>query len=137
MAGAIGALALQGGNSVEVVGRDAERTAALAGSLGAGATAGRWGDVPAGDIVVLAVLFEGAVSVVREFGSALDGKVLVDITNPFNADVTGLAVPHDTSNAQLIAGAAPASAHVVKAFNTLFPRRAGRRRPAGRLHGRR
>ena len=58
--------------------------------------------------------------VVSQFGDALDGKVIVDITNPFNSSVTGLATPDDTSNAQLIAEAAPAGAHVVKAFNTLF-----------------
>jgi predicted dinucleotide-binding enzyme len=120
MASAIGALALKGGNSVEVIGRDAAKTAALAQSLGDGATAGTWGEAPAGEVVILAVLFEGAVSVVRDLGDALDGKVLVDITNPFNETVTGLAVPHDTSNAQLIAEAAPESARVVKAFNTLF-----------------
>ena len=32
----------------------------------------------------------------------------------------GLAVPDDTSIAQMVADAAPASTHVVKAFNTLF-----------------
>jgi predicted dinucleotide-binding enzyme len=66
------------------------------------------------------VLFASVVPVVREYGDALDGKVIVDITNPFNADVTGLAVPHDTSIAQLVAEAAPAGARVVKAFNTIF-----------------
>jgi predicted dinucleotide-binding enzyme len=32
----------------------------------------------------------------------------------------GLAIPAATSIAQMVAEAAPASAHVVKAFNTLF-----------------
>ena len=120
MAGAIGALALEGGNAVEVIGRDAAKAAALARALGDGATAGTWGAVPAGDIVILAVLFDGAVPVVSEYGEALDGKIIVDITNPFNAGATGLAIPDDTSIAQMVAEAAPASAHVVKAFNTLF-----------------
>ena len=120
MASAIGALALKGGNTVEVIGRDAAKAAALAQALGDGATAGTWGAAPAGDIVVLAVLFDSAVPVVSQFGDALDGKIIVDITNPFNADATGLAIPDDTSIAQMVAEAAPASAHVVKAFNTLF-----------------
>lgn len=120
MAGAIGGLALQGGNAVEIVGRDAAKAAALAQSLGDGATAGTWGAVPAGEIVILAVLFEGAVPVVGEFGDALAGKVIVDITNPFDAGATGLAIPHDTSVAQMVAEAASASARVVKAFNTIF-----------------
>ncbi len=120
MASAIGALALKGGNSVEIVGRDAAKSAALTRALGEGATAGSWGAVPAGDIVVLAVLFQSAVSVVSEYGQALADKIVIDITNPFNADATGLAIPHDTSVAQMVAEAAPASTHVVKAFNTLF-----------------
>ncbi|MEV6339757.1 NAD(P)-binding domain-containing protein [Nocardia vinacea] len=120
MAGAIGTLAITGGNTVEVIGRDAAKSAALAKTLGGGATAGTFGAAPAGDIVILAVLFDSAVPAVREFGDALAGKIIVDITNPFNATGTGLAVPHDTSIAQRVAEAAPTSAHVVKAFNTLF-----------------
>ncbi|MEX1077813.1 MAG: NAD(P)-binding domain-containing protein [Homoserinimonas sp.] len=120
MARAIGALALKGGNTVEVVGRDADKAGALARALGNGATAGTWGAAPTGDIVILAVLFAGAVPVVSEYGEALADKIVVDITNPFNADATGLAVPQDTSVAQMVAEAAPASTRVVKAFNTLF-----------------
>jgi len=120
MAHTIGTLAVAGGNTVEVIGRDAAKSAALAKTLGGGATAGTFGADPAGDIVILAVLFDSAVPVVRQFGDALAGKIIIDITNPFNATGTGLAVPHDTSVAQQVAEAAPASAQVVKAFNTLF-----------------
>ena len=120
MAATIGTLAIKGGNTVEVIGRDAAKSAALAKSLGGGATAGTFGAAPAGDIVILAVLFDSAVPVVREFGDALAGKIIVDITNPFDATGTGLAIPHDTSIAQMVAEAVPASAQVVKAFNTLF-----------------
>jgi len=120
MASAIGALALKGGNAVEILGRDAAKAAALAASLGDGATAGTWGAAPAGDIVILAVLFDSAVPIVSQYGDALAGKVIIDITNPFNPSATGLATPHDTSIAQMVAKAAPASALVVKAFNTIF-----------------
>jgi predicted dinucleotide-binding enzyme len=120
MASAIGALAVKGGNTVEVIGRDATKAANLASALGNGATAGSWGAAPAGDIVILAVLFDSAVPIVSEYGDALANKIVIDITNPFNASATGLAIPDDTSVAQMVAKAAPASAHVVKAFNTLF-----------------
>ena len=120
MASAIGALAVKGGNAVEVMGRDAARATALASALGDGATAGTWGAAPAGDIVILAVLFDSAVSVVSHYGDALAGKIIVDITNPFTPDAKGLVTPDGSSGAQEIAKAAPASAHVVKAFNTLF-----------------
>jgi predicted dinucleotide-binding enzyme len=109
MASAIGALAVEGGNAVEVLGRDTAKAAALASTLGNGATAGTWGAAPAGDIVILAVLFDSAVPVVSQHGDALAGKIIVDITNPFNASATGLAIPDDTSIAQMVAEAAPAA----------------------------
>src|SRR6202789_4535595 len=93
MASAIGALAVKGGNAVEVLGRDTAKAAALASALGNGATAGTWGAAPAGDIVILAVLFDSAVPVVSQYGDALAGKIIVDITNPFNSDANGLVTP--------------------------------------------
>jgi predicted dinucleotide-binding enzyme len=120
MASAIGALALKGGNTVEVASRDATKAASLALALGNGATTGTWGERPNGEIVILAVLFESAVPVVSEYGTALADKIVVDITNPFSPSGTALAVPHDTSVAQMVSEAAPASTRVVKAFNTLF-----------------
>ncbi len=120
MARAIGTVALKGGNTVEVIGRDPGKAAALARTLDNGTTTGTWGATPSGDIVILAVLYAAAVPVVNEYGEALAGKIIVDITNPFNADATGLAIASDTSVAQMVADAAPASSHVVKAFNTLF-----------------
>src|SRR3954469_12699832 len=74
MAGAIGALALRGGHAVEGIGRDAAKAAALARALGDGATAGTWGAAPAGDIVILAVLFDSAVPVVTENGKGVAGQ---------------------------------------------------------------
>lgn len=120
MASAIGALAIKGGHAVEVMSRDEAKAAALASALGNGATAGSWGAAPAGDIVILAVMADSAVPVVRHYGDRLVGKIIVDITNPFDASGTGLAIPHDTSIALMVAEAAPESARVVKAFNTLF-----------------
>jgi 8-hydroxy-5-deazaflavin:NADPH oxidoreductase len=120
MARTIGALAVAGGNAVEIMGRDQSKAVDLAKALGGGAAAGDWGAVPAGHLVIVAVLFDGVVPVVAEYGDALAGKVIVDISNPFNAEADGLAIPEDTSIAQEAAKAAPASASVFKAFNTVF-----------------
>jgi predicted dinucleotide-binding enzyme len=65
-------------------------------------------------------LYDGVVPVVAEYGDALAGKVIVDISNPFNATFDGLAHSEETSIAQEVAKVAPASASVVKAFNTIF-----------------
>ena len=120
MARILGALAVEGGNTVQVIGRDAAKAAALADALGGGATAGTTGTGPAGDIVILAVPYAAAAPVVRQYGDALAGKVIIDISNPFNPGATGLAVPDGTSVAQQVAKAAPASTPVVKAFNAMF-----------------
>jgi 8-hydroxy-5-deazaflavin:NADPH oxidoreductase len=120
MARILGTRALAGGNTVEVIGRDAAKAADLARELGGGATAATTGAAPAGDIVILAVPYASAAPVVSQYGDALAGKIIVDISNPFNPSATGLATPDDTSIAQEVAKAAPASAHVVKAFNTIF-----------------
>ena len=120
MSRAIAARAVAGGNSVELIGRDAAKAKSMAATLGGGAAAGTFGTVPACDIVVLAVPYTSAVPVVAQYGDALAGKVIIDISNTFNADATGLVIPDGTSGAQEIAKAVPASAHVVKAFNTVF-----------------
>jgi len=118
MARAIGARAVAGGNTVEVMGRDQSKAADLAKALGA--TTGEWGTAPAGDIVIMALLYDGVVPAVAHYGDALAGKIIIDISNPFNATFDGLAHREETSIAQEAAKAAPASASVVKAFNTIF-----------------
>ncbi|CAN5121068.1 NAD(P)-binding domain-containing protein [soil metagenome] len=120
MAQAIAARAIEGGNTVELIGRDAAKATTLAEALGGGATVGTFGAVPVGEIVVLAVPYAAVVQVVAEYGDALAGKVIVDISNTSKADATGLDVPEGSSAAQEIAAVAPASARVVKAFNTVF-----------------
>jgi len=120
MARTIGTLAVAGGNTVEVMARDQAKADALAKTLGGGTTAGKWGAVPAGDIVITALLSDGVVPAVAKYGDALTGKVIVDISNPFNATFDGLAHSEETSIAQEAAKVAPAGASVVKAFNTIF-----------------
>ncbi|MEU2954648.1 NADPH-dependent F420 reductase [Streptomyces xanthochromogenes] len=120
MARTIGARAIAGGNTVEVMGRDHSKAADLAKTLGGGTTAGEWGTAPAGDIVIVALLYDGVVPVVAQYGDALAGKVIVDISNPFNSTFDGLAHTEQTSIAQEAAKVAPAGSSVVKAFNTVF-----------------
>ncbi|HEX4790675.1 MAG TPA: NAD(P)-binding domain-containing protein [Actinospica sp.] len=120
MARTIGARAIAGGNTVEIMGRDQSKAADLAKALGGGATTGEWGAVPAGDIVIVALLFDGVVPAAARYGDALAGKVIVDISNPFNPTFDGLAHREETSIAQEVAKVVPAGASVVKAFNTVF-----------------
>jgi NADPH-dependent F420 reductase len=121
MARGIATRALAGDNSVQILDRDPDKAAALAGELTGQVTSGRLGDPISGDIVVLAVPYPAAAPLVTQYGDQLDGKVLVDITNPVDfATFDSLVTPADSSAAEEIAKAAPAGARVVKAFNTTF-----------------
>jgi predicted dinucleotide-binding enzyme len=120
MASALATLAVAGRNTVEVIGRDQAKAAELAKTLGGGTTAGEFGAAPAGDIVIVALGYANVVPVVTQYGDALAGKVIIDLCNPVNSTGDGLAIPDGTSIAQDVAAAAPASARVVKAFNTTF-----------------
>ncbi|MGF6768102.1 putative dinucleotide-binding enzyme [Paraburkholderia sp. GAS199] len=120
MAAAIGGRIAAAGHTAEIITRDAAKAQALADQLAASATTLEYGAVPSGDIVILAVPYASAASVVAEYGNALDGKVIIDITNPVALDLKSLVTPNGSSGTQEIAKHAPAGAHFVKAFNTIF-----------------
>ena len=120
MATAIAGRTIKAGHTVEVMVRDQSKAQAFADKLGAGATIGTYGAAPKGDIVILAVPYGSAASVVADFGATLGGKVIIDITNPVAPDLSGLVTRNGSSGAHEIASGLPAGAHVVKAFNTLF-----------------
>ena len=120
MATAVAGRIAKAGHTVEVVSRDPAKAKALANKLAGGATTGTYGATPTGDIVILAVPYSSAAAVVAEFGDALDGKVIIDITNPVSPDATGLVTPAGSSGVQEIAKVASAGARFVKVFNTIF-----------------
>ncbi|MCW2755439.1 MAG: oxidoreductase coenzyme F420-dependent [Marmoricola sp.] len=68
MANAIGTRAAKHGHTIELMSRDTAKAQALADQIGNGATVGTYGATPAGDIVILAVLYAGAVDVVKHYG---------------------------------------------------------------------
>jgi hypothetical protein len=117
MARGIGTRALAGGHTVNLIGKDREAAEKVASELGDGAGAA---DAVSGDVVVLAVYYPDALEAVRQHAGDIEGKVLVDITNPVNDDFTGLVDRPAGSAAEEIAKAAPDGARVVKAFNTTF-----------------
>ena len=121
MARGIGSRLVAGGHDVTVLGKSADDAEAVVADLGAAGSAkpGRTGDAIADDVVVLAVYFPDAKAAVDQYGDALSGKVVIDITNPVNEAFDGLVTPPDGSAAQELAASA-AGARVVKAFNTTF-----------------
>jgi predicted dinucleotide-binding enzyme len=120
MATTIGTRAAKHGHTIEIMSRNTAEAQALADQIGEEATVGTFGATPLGDIVIVAVLYQGAVEVVSHYGDALAGKILVDLTNPFNTDGNGLVTTAGDSMSQRIAAAAPEGTHVVKALNTIL-----------------
>jgi hypothetical protein len=120
MASAIGIRAAKHAYTIEIISRNTATAQALADQIGSGATVGTFGARPAGDIVIVAVLYAGAVDVVAHYGEALSGKILIDITNPFNADASGLVTAAGDSVSQQMADVTPEGC-------------CGRRSPGGRL----
>jgi len=120
MASAIGTRAAKHGHTIEFMSRDTAKAQALADQIGSQATVGTFGATPLGEIVILAVLYTGVLEVITKYGDALAGKILVDITNPFNANASGLVTTAGDSASKQIAAATPEGTHVVKAFNTIF-----------------
>ena len=120
MGTAIAAIAAKGGASVQLLAQDAEKTRTAATQAGASVVAGVVGDALTGEIVVLALPYPAVAGVLEQYQGQLDGKILVDITNPLDfATFDSLVVPADGSAAQVIAEAVP-GARVLKAFNTTF-----------------
>ena len=117
-----------GGNEITLYDVDAAKAAALATELGGAtrggarvAVAGTPAEaVPASDVVILASWYGSNLDVARQLGAALDGKVVVDISNPLNDSYDGLVTEPGTSAAETIRAELPNGAQVVKAFNTTF-----------------
>jgi 8-hydroxy-5-deazaflavin:NADPH oxidoreductase len=102
MGQAIASVAGRGGHTVQLLGENDLNTPAN------------------GDIVVLAVPYPAVSAVLEQRAGQLDGKIVVDITNPLNFETFDeLTVPADSSAAAEIAAKLPGS-RVLKAFNTTF-----------------
>ncbi|AQT79414.1 dinucleotide-binding enzyme [Mycolicibacterium litorale] len=73
--------------------------------------------VACADVVVLCTPWAQTEAAIRSCGD-LTGRIVLDCTNPLNADATELAVGHTTSGAELVARWA-AGARVCKAMNQI------------------
>jgi predicted dinucleotide-binding enzyme len=112
-----------GGERVVLAARDPADAAEVAGELGELASAASIADAIAqADAVVLAVYLDVMRELVPRYADALEGKLVVDPSNPVALDDAGnlyRTLPEGESAASVLAGLLPAGAHYVKAFGTL------------------
>ena len=125
MARAIARTMLAGKNHVTLLGRAADKGAAIADQLAPFVTkdatitvAELGGPIPDG-VVISALWYRTAEDILRQYASQLKGKILVDISNPLNSTYDDLDTPPGSSAAEELAKIAP-GVKVVKAFNTTF-----------------
>jgi predicted dinucleotide-binding enzyme len=108
----------RGGHSVSLTSTSLDKSTQVAAGIPGTSALAIGGSAKNADVVVLATPYEQATAALKAAGP-VDGKIVIDITNPLTADYMGLTLGHDTSAAEEIARAVP-GAEVVKAFNTLF-----------------
>jgi 8-hydroxy-5-deazaflavin:NADPH oxidoreductase len=112
-----------GEETVVVAAKDASHAEALAQQLGSRARAASVEEAITGaDAIVFALWLDDMKDVISEHASLLDGKVVVDPSNPLGFDAAGQMIrtlPDDQSAGSIVASLLPAGAHYVKAFGTL------------------
>lgn len=119
--GALARSLASAGHQVVVTSTTPDEAQALASEVGGRMVPSNTEAIGAADIVILAVPFDAIGSIVAEVGDALEGKILIDVTNRMSQDNPG-SIVDGTSNAEQVHSMAP-GAHVVKAFNTVLASR--------------
>ncbi|WP_435281297.1 NADPH-dependent F420 reductase [Streptomyces koelreuteriae] len=116
MADALATHWVRAGHQVIIGGRDVRKAERLATRIG-GSTkpAGLRAAAEFGQVVLAALPFGAGADVARDMHAALEGKVLLDCSNPVGPGFR-LLTEGGPSAARRLAAAAP-GAHVVKAFN--------------------
>jgi 8-hydroxy-5-deazaflavin:NADPH oxidoreductase len=106
-----------------LAGRDQEAAGKLASSLGGYAEAATIDEaVDRADVLVFAVWLDPFRELIARYGERLDGKVIVDPTNPVGPDGAGgyrKVIGEQESSGQILASLLPPGARLVKAFGTL------------------
>src|SRR3954470_8605281 len=116
---ALGKSWAKAGHKIKFGVRDSNKpeVVALLKEIGANASAGSVAEAAAfGEAIVLTTPWDATRAAIQSAGK-LEGKTVVDCTNPVKADLSGLALGHDTSAAEQVAQWAK-GARVVKCFNT-------------------
>ena len=122
LGGAVAKHLVGGGEAVVLAAKDEAHAKTLADELGPHASAASVEDAIAGaEVVVLATWLDQTRELVPAQTSALEGKVVVDPSNPIGFENGQMirTLPQAESSGSVVAGLLPAGAHYVKAFGTL------------------
>ena len=120
MAVRLAALFHDRGHRVALGSRTPERAIRIAEALGPRVQGTDYADAAAADVVLPAMfLRDGLLDQLEPHRAALAGKIVLDITNPFNATYDDFILPWDTSGAETIQRRFPA-ARLVGIFKNVW-----------------
>lgn len=117
----LAAMFADAGHEVVLGSRDVARAGRIAFGLHRKTiTAGTYERALASPVVLPAMFIrDGLLENLKQLKSALEGKLVIDITNPFNHDYTDFILPWNTSGAEQIQSCLPKS-YVVGAFKNVW-----------------
>src|SRR5438093_48116 len=118
---ALGGALVRAGHNVTFSATRPEHARAAAEPIGARAAGSNQEAAREAEVIILAVPTPALNEVVGELTPLLTGKVVIDVSNPFNPDDPSAGMS-GRSNAEQVQEWAPA-ARVAKAFNTAFASR--------------
>ena len=110
---------VRAGHTVTIASRDPEDAGDVAAATGSSIGGANAAAAAGADIVVLATPFSSAGAIATEIADAVEGKVVIDVSNRMSFGADGPEIDGSTSNAEELAALLP-GARIVKAFNTLF-----------------
>lgn len=111
----------ESGRTVILGSRDLDRSSRIVRGLGtANLSAGSYEDAARADAILPAMfLRDGLLETLEPFRARFDGKIYIDISNPFNDTYTDFILPWDTSGAERIQENFPKT-RVVGAFKNVW-----------------
>ena len=110
---------VKAGHQVYLSARTSEHVETAAQETGAVATTSPTAAAALAEIIVLAVPFGAVEDIAAAIAPVVNGKTVVDVTNPAKEDWSGPLFSGNDSGAEHLAAWLP-TAHVVKAFNTVL-----------------
>ena len=114
---------VKGNHSVILASRDNEKTKSLAGQLGNLATTKEIADaIQQADVIIPAIYFNALKEFFQTYSKELDGKIIIDVSNPIAPDGNGgfkKIIAENESAGKILSDLIPKNAKLIKAFGTL------------------
>lgn len=114
---------IKGKHPIILASRDSEKTNILAEQLGNLATAKKITDaIQDADVIIPAIYFNAFQEFFQTYSTALEGKIIVDVSNPIAPDGNGgfqKIIGEQESAGKILSNIIPKNAKLIKAFGTL------------------